>query len=129
MQNRLSSGLVSKNLKINIYRIIILSVVLYGCETWSLKLRKECKLRVFQNKALRSIFGPKMDEVAGEWRKLHNEELNDLYCSPNIVWVIKSRRMKWAGHVACIGERNIQGFGGETLGKETNGETQALMKG
>jgi len=69
------------------------------------------------------------DEVTREWKKLHTEELNDLYSSLKIVRVTKSRRMKWAGHVACIGERNIQGFGGETLGKETNGETQALMKG
>ena len=61
----------------------------YGCETWSLTLREELRLRVFENRALRGIFGPKRDEVSGEWRKLHNEELNDLYCSPNIVWVIK----------------------------------------
>jgi hypothetical protein len=65
---------------------------------------------------LRRIFGPRRDEVTGEWRKLHNEELNDLYCLPNIVRAIKSRRMRWAGHVARIGggERRVQGFGGET---------------
>ena len=80
-------------------------VVLYGCETWSLALREERRLRVSENRALRRIFGPKRDEVTGKWRKLHNEELNDPYCSPNIVRVIKSRRMRWAGHVARMGER------------------------
>jgi len=94
--------LLSKNLKIKIYRTIIVPV-LYGCETWSLTLREERKLRVFEN-MLRRIFRPSRDEVTGEWRRLHNEELNDLYCSPNIVRVIKSRRIKWAGHVARMGE-------------------------
>jgi hypothetical protein len=77
------------NLKINIYRTIILSVVLYGCETWSLLLREECRL-----KALRITFGPKRDKVTSECRKLHNEELHDLYSSPNLIQVIKSRRMR-----------------------------------
>jgi len=81
------------------------SVVLYGCKTWSLTLRDERTLRVFENRGLRRVFGPKRDEVTGEWRRLHNEELNDLYCSPNIIWVIKSRRMEWAVHVARMGER------------------------
>ena len=80
-------------------------VVLYGCETWSLTLREERRLTVFENRMLRRIFGPRRDEVKGEWRKLHNEELNDLYSSPNIFRVIKSRRMRWAGHVARMGER------------------------
>ena len=101
MQNLLSSSLLSKNLKIKVYRIIILPVVLYGCETWSLTLREERRLRVFENRVLRRIFGSKRDEVTGEWRKLH-EELNNLYSTPNIVRVIKSRRMKWAGHVAHV---------------------------
>ena len=79
-------------------------VVWYGCETWSLTLREECTLRVYENRVLRTIFGPKSDEVTREWRKLHNEELNDLYSSPNIVRVIKSRRIRWAGHVARMGE-------------------------
>ena len=99
----LSSRLLSKNLKIKIYRTIILSVVLYGCETWSLTLRKERKLTVFENMVLRRIFGPRRDEVTVEWRRLHNEELNDFYSSPNTVRVIKSRRMRWAGHVARMG--------------------------
>ena len=104
MQNLLSSRLLSKNLKIKIYRTIILPVVLYGCETWSLTLREERKLRVLEKRVLRKIFGPRRDEVTGEWRRLHNEELNDLYSSPNIVRVIKSGRMRWAGHVARMGE-------------------------
>jgi len=105
VQNLLSSSLLPKNLKIKIYRTIILPVVLYGCETWSLTLSEECRLRVFENWVLRRIFGPRKDEVTGEWRNLHNEELNDRYSSPNIVRVIKSRRMRWAGHVAGMGER------------------------
>ena len=68
-------------------------------------MRKERKVRVFENRVLRGIFGPKRDEVTGEWRKLRNEELNDLYCSPNIVRVIKSRIMRWAGHTVCVRER------------------------
>ena len=104
MQNLLSSRLLSKNLKIKIYITVILPVVLYGCETWSLTLKEERKLRVFENRVLRRIFGPRNDEVTEEWRSLHNVELNDLYTSPNIVWVIKSRRMRWAGHVARMGE-------------------------
>jgi len=101
----LSSSLLSKNLKIKIYRTIILPVVWCRCETWSLKLREERRLRVFENKVLRRIFGPKRDEVTREWRKLHNEELNDLYSLPIIVRVIKSRIMRWTGHVAHMGER------------------------
>jgi len=95
VQNLLSCRLLSKNLKIKIrvYRTIILPVVLYGCETWSLTLQEERKLRVFENRVLKRIFRPRRDEVTGEWRRLHNEELNDLYSSPNIVRVIKSRIM------------------------------------
>jgi len=89
VQNLLSSSLLSKNLKIKIHRTIILPVVLCGCETWSLTLREERRLRIFENRVLRSIFGPKRDEVTREWRKLHNEELNDMYSSPNIFRVIK----------------------------------------
>ena len=89
VQKLLSSRLLSKNLKIKIYRTIILPVVLYGCESWSLTLREERRLQVFENGVLRRIFGPKRDEVTGEWRKLHNEELKGLYSSPNIVRVIK----------------------------------------
>jgi hypothetical protein len=86
---------------------IILPVVLYGCETWSLTLREERRLRVFENRVLRRVFEPKRDEVTGERRKLHNEELSDLYSLPNIVRVVKSRRMKWAGHVARMREGGV----------------------
>jgi hypothetical protein len=85
--------------------MIILPVILYGCETWSLTLREEHRLRVFGNRVLRRIFGPKRDEVMGEWRKFHNEELCDLYSSPSIIRIIKSRRMRWEGHVARMGEK------------------------
>jgi hypothetical protein len=78
------------------YKTIILPVVLYGCETWSLTLREKHKLRVFKNRMLRRIFGPKMDEVTGEWGKLHNEELLDLYSSPSIIRIIKAMKMRWA---------------------------------
>ena len=85
----------------------MLTHVLYGCETWSLTLRKERRLRVFENRVLRKVFGPTRDEVTGEWRKVHNEELNDLYSLPNIVRVVKSRRMRWAGHVVRMGEDRV----------------------
>jgi len=104
VQNLWFSRLLSKNLKIKRYKTIILPVVLCGCETWSLTLTEERKLRVFENMVLRRIFGPRRDEVTGEWRRFHNEELNDLYSSPNIVRLIKLRRMRWAGHVAHMGE-------------------------
>jgi len=93
VQNLLSSSLLSKNINIKIYRNIILLVVLYGCETWSLTVREERRLKLFENRVLR-IFVPKGDEVTEEWRKLYNEELNDPYFSPNINRVIKSRRMR-----------------------------------
>jgi hypothetical protein len=79
-------------------------VVLYGCETWSLILKEEHKLNVFENSVLRRIFGPKRSGVRGGWGKLHNEELHDLYSSPSTIRIIKSRRMRWAGHVARMGE-------------------------
>jgi hypothetical protein len=98
----------SINLKIRVYRVIILPVVLYGCETLSLTLREEHRLRVFEDRVLRKIFGLKRDEVTGEWRKLHKEELRDLYSSASTIRIIKSRRIRWAGHVARMGgKRNM----------------------
>ena len=77
---------------------------MHECETWSLTLKEAHRLRVFENRVLRRIFGPKRDEVRGEWRKLHTDELNDLYCATNIIRVLKSRRMRWAGHVVRMGK-------------------------
>ncbi|KAJ4450648.1 hypothetical protein ANN_02077 [Periplaneta americana] len=96
--------LLSKNLKVRIYKTVIVPVVLYGCETWAVTLREEHRLRVFENKMLRKTFGAKRDEVTGEWRKLHNTELHALYSLPDIIRNIKSRRLRWAGHVAHMGE-------------------------
>jgi hypothetical protein len=88
-----------------IFKTIILPVVLYGCETWSLALRGEHRLRVFENRVLGMIFGLRTDEVTGEWRKLLNEKLHDLYSLPSIIRIMKSRRMRWAGHVAQMWEK------------------------
>ncbi|KAJ4444956.1 hypothetical protein ANN_06755 [Periplaneta americana] len=104
VEKLLSSSLLSKNLKVRIYKAVILPVVLFGCKTWTLTSREEQRLRVFENKVLRKIFGAKRDEVKGEWRKLHNAELHALYSSPDIIRNIKSRRLRWAGHVARMGE-------------------------
>jgi hypothetical protein len=102
----MSSPLLSKNFKIKIYKTIILPAVLYGCETWSLTLKKKHKLKVFENRVLRRTFGPKMDEIiGGGLRKLHNEEFSNLHSSPNVTKMIKARRMEWAGHVARLGDK------------------------
>jgi hypothetical protein len=106
--------LLSKNIKIKIYRTIILSVHLYGSEIWSLTFREERLLRVFENMVFTRIFGPKKGEVTGEWRRLYNVELKYLYSSPNIIQVIKLRSTRQAGHGERKGERSIQGFVGET---------------
>jgi hypothetical protein len=115
-RNLKSSSLLSKHIKITIYVTLILPVVLYGCETWLLKLTEEHRLRVSENRVLGRIVGPKRHKVTGKWRRLHNEEFNGLYSSSNTIQVIKSRRMRWEGHVACMGgeESCIQAFGGET---------------
>jgi hypothetical protein len=92
----------------SIYNIIILPMVLYGCETWFLTLREKPRLKVFENRVLRRIFGPKRDEVRVDWRKLRNEELQNFYSSPRIIRMIKSNRMRWAGHVARMGRRGMR---------------------
>jgi len=121
VQNLLFSSLLSENIKFKIYRTIIVPVVLYGCETWLLTLREERRLRVFENRVLRKIFGLKRQEVTGQWRKLHNEELNNLYSSPNIIWMTKSRRMRWAGHVLVERKEETRGIytvlAGKPVGK------------
>jgi hypothetical protein len=101
----LSSCLLSRNLKVKIHKTIILPVVLHGCETLSLTLKEEHRLRVFENRVLRRIFGAKRDEVTGEWKKLHSGQLHNLYSSSDIIRQTTSRRMRWAGNVACMGER------------------------
>jgi hypothetical protein len=118
--------LLSKSIKIKIYRNIILPVVLYGCETWSLTFEGGTRA---ENNVLRRIFQPKRDEVTGEWRKLQNEELNDLYPSPNTVQVKKLRRMRWAGHVACMGERRgiYQVIVGKPKGKRDPSEDGRII--
>jgi len=114
--------MLSKNIKFKIYKIMILTVVFYGCETWSLTLREERRMRVFETRMMRRMFGPKRDKIPGEWRKLYKEELSDFYSSPNIVHVSKSRRLRWAGHVALMGERILVVKPG---GKYTTWKTQA----
>ena len=126
MQNLLSSRLLSKNTKIKIYRTIILTVVLYGCETWALTLREERRLRVFENRVLRRVFGLKRDEVTGKWRKLHNEEHNDLHLTQYCLGdQIKKAEIDWACSMYGGEQGCIQGFARETLGKETTWKTQA----
>jgi hypothetical protein len=96
----------------DVFIVYILTVLL-----WFVTLREEHRLKALESRVLRRIFGPKRDEVTGDWRKMHSDELRDLYSSTNIVWVIKSRR-RWVGHVARMGERRVQGFGGKRTGKE-----------
>jgi hypothetical protein len=108
VQSLLSSCLLSRNVKVKMYKTIILPAVLCGCETWSVTLREEHRLRVFENRVLRRKFGARRDEVTGEWRKIHNGELHNLYSSPDIIRQIKSRRIRWVRHVARMGEgRNV----------------------
>jgi hypothetical protein len=127
VQSLLSSHLLSRNLKVKIYKTIILPLVLYGCEAWSLTLREEHRLRVFENRVLRRIFASKRDEVIEEWRKLHSGELHNLYSSPDVIRQIKSRRMRWGR--ACgthgRGEKRVQGFGGKASRKKTTCKTKA----
>ena len=126
VQNLLSSSLLSKNFEDYDIQNYNFAFCLNGGETWSFTLREECRLRVFENTVLRRIFRPKRDKVTGDWIRLHNEELNDLYCSPNIVRVIKSRRMRWAGHVAFMEEgRGVHKvLVGKPEGEETIRETK-----
>ena len=123
VQNISSSRLISKK---KIYRTITLPVVLYGCENWSLTMREEHRMRVSENRVLRGISGPWRDEITWEWRKLHNEELNDLYCSPNIIRVIKSTTMIWARHIPRMGERRgvYRVLVGKPEGKRPLGRTR-----
>jgi hypothetical protein len=106
VQTLLFSSQLFKYINNNIYRIIILPLVFYGCETWSLTIGEEHRLRVFENRVLRKTFEPKRNEVTGEWRKLHNEEFHEQCNSRSILGVNKSRRMRWAGYVAHEGERS-----------------------
>jgi hypothetical protein len=109
VQSLLSSCLLSRYAKTKIYKTIILPVVLYEYETWTLALREEHRMSVFEKRILRIIFGLKQDEVT-EVMEFHSEKPHNLYSSPNIIRQIKSRRISWAGHVARMGEPNVQGF-------------------
>jgi hypothetical protein len=125
VQSLLSSCLLCRDLKVKIYKTVILPVVLYGYENCSLTLKEEHRLKVFENRVLRRIFGPKTDEVRGEWRKLHNAELYNL-SPPDIIRQIKSRRMRWAGHVARMREgKRVQAFVGKARRKKTTCKTKA----
>jgi hypothetical protein len=130
VQNLLPSRLLSKNVKIIIYKNIILPPVLYGCEAWFLTLREEHRLRVFENRVLRRSLGPKWDEVTGSSRKLHNEELHNLYSSPSVIRMMKSR-MRWAGLVARMGEKRnaCTLLVVKARGKDTNGKTKTYVGG
>jgi hypothetical protein len=97
--------LLSKNIRIKIHRSIVLPIVLYGCGTWFFRSRKEYRLRFIENRLRRKIFGTKEDEEIGAWRRIHKEELHEFFSLPNIIRMIKSRRLKWAGHVARMWER------------------------
>jgi hypothetical protein len=123
VQNLTSFRLLSKNLKINIYKTIILAVVLYRYKNWSLTLRGEHRPKVFEIRMLRRIFGPKRDEVVGGERKLHNEEFQNLYSSANIIRIIKSRRMRWAVDEAFTERVMHLEFGGKARRKETTRKT------
>jgi hypothetical protein len=104
VQSLLSSGLLSKSIKFGMCKAVILPVVLYGCETWSLELREEHGLRVFESGVLSRVFGPRRDEVTGDWRELHNEALHGSRSSPYVIGTVKSRRIRWAEHVARMRE-------------------------
>jgi hypothetical protein len=124
VQSLLSSRLLSRNVKVKIYKTIIIAVVLYGCETWSVTLREEHRLRVFENRVLRRIFVPKRDEVTGELRKLHNEELHSLYSSPDTIKQVKAIEVGGACSTHGRGEKNVQDFGGKARRKETTWKTK-----
>jgi hypothetical protein len=111
---------------INVVKTVILRFVLYGCETWSLTLREERRMRAFENRVFKRIFWPKRDEVTGEWRKLHNEKHNDLYSLPNIIRVTKSSRRGWTRHVVCMVERRgvYRVLVGKPEGKRQLGRTR-----
>jgi hypothetical protein len=121
----LSSRLLSRNVKIKIYKTVILQVVLYGCETWSLTLREDHRLKVFENRVLRRIFGPKWGDVTGEWRKLHKEQLRNLYSYPDIIRQVKGNEVDGACGTHGRGEKCVKGFGGKARRKETTGKTMA----
>jgi hypothetical protein len=122
----LSSRLLSRKVKVQIYKTIILLVVLYGCETWSLKLREEHRLRVSENRVLRRIFGPKRDEVTGEWRKLHSEELHNLYSFPDIIRQVKANEVGGACSSHGKGEKSVEGFWWESPKERDHLEDQGV---